>query len=280
MYGRRSAGPSRGFGMGRILVALVVAAFALISYFNSREVNPYTGETQYIGISKEQEVAMGLQSAPQMEQEYGGPHPDQEAQDGLDEICQELIKNSVAAETGYPFECTLLADPETINAFALPGGPVFITAALYNRLETDGQLAGVMGHEIGHVVARHSAQRIAKQQLTQGLTGAVVIAAYDPNNPGSARTVQMAALIGGLVNMRYGREDELESDRLGVRFLADAGYDPRAMIKVMEILAEAGGGGGQPEFFSTHPNPENRISEIEAAIAQEFPDGVPEGLVE
>ena len=159
-----------------------------------------------------------------------------------------------------------------------PGGQMFLTAALYDRLETEGQVAGVMAHEIGHVVARHSAERIAKAELTQGLTGAVVIASYDPDNPRSQQTAQAAAMIGQLVNMKFGRDDELESDRLAVRFMADAGYDPRSLIGVMEVLAEAGGPNRTPEFFSTHPNPENRIAEIREAIAAEFPNGVPEGL--
>jgi predicted Zn-dependent protease len=128
------------------------------------------------------------------------------------------------------------------------------------------------------VVARHSAQRIAKQQLSQGLTGAAVMAAYDPNDPRSANTAQVAALISNVVNMRFGREDELQSDRLGVQFMAEAGYDPRALIGVMEILAEASSG-GPPEFFSTHPNPDNRIQQIQQAIVQQFPNGVPDGLM-
>jgi len=172
-----------------------------------------------------------------------------------------------------------LADAETVNAFALPGGQVFITAALFERLQTEGQLAGVLGHEIGHVVARHSAEHIAKAQLMEGLTGAAVIAAYDPENPSSAQRAQMAAVVGQLVSMKYGRDDELESDQLGVRFMTEAGYDPNALIGVMQILAESGGG-GQPEFFSTHPNPENRVEKIEAAIAAEYPDGVPDGLIQ
>jgi predicted Zn-dependent protease len=160
-----------------------------------------------------------------------------------------------------------------VNAFALPGGQVFITDALASRLETEGQLAGVFGHEIGHVVARHGAQRIAKSQLTNGLIGAVAVASEDQ------RTAMMAAMIGQLVNMKYGRNDELESDRIGVKMMADAGYDPRAMIRVMEVLAEASKGGAPPEFFSTHPNPENRIGRIQEAIDAEFPNGVPEGLI-
>lgn len=274
----RSSG--RGLSKGRIIIALVMAALALISYFGSREYNPITEQDQYVGISRDQEIALGLQAAPEMAQQHGGLDPSDEAQSFLDDICARLIDNSVARQAEWPYECHLLADEQTINAFALPGGQMFLTAALYDRLETEGQVAGVMAHEIGHVLARHSAQRIAQMQLTQGLTGAAVIATYDPDNPRSQQTAQVAALIGQLVNMRFSRDDELESDRLGVRLMAESGYDPRSLIDVMRVLDEASQGARPPEFFSTHPNPENRIQEIEQAIAAEFPDGVPDGLIE
>jgi predicted Zn-dependent protease len=172
----------------------------------------------------------------------------------------------------------VLDDPETINAFALPGGQVFITEGLLRRLKTDGQLAGVLGHEIAHVVARHGAEHIAKQQLTEGLTGAAVLATYDPSNPSSRNSAAVAAMLGQLVNMRFGRQDELESDQLGVRFSSEAGYDPRSMIELMKILEQSSQGNRPPEFFSTHPNPENRISRIQEAIQKQYPNGVPEGL--
>ncbi len=268
----------RSFNLGRIAVAVVMVVISLISYFGSSAFNDVTEETQFVGIDPEQEIVLGLEAAPEMAQQFGGLVDDPQLQAFLDDVCQRIISRSEAGSTDWPFECHLLADPQTINAFALPGGPLFITAALFEELQTEGQLAGVMAHEIGHVVARHSAQQIAKQQLTQGLTGAAVIATYDPQNPSSAQTAQMAQLIGQLVNMKYGRDDELQSDRLGVQFMAEAGYDPRAMIDVMEILAAASDGARQPEFFSTHPNPENRIARIEEAIAAQFPNGVPEGL--
>ena len=136
-----------------------------------------------------------------------------------------------------------------------------------------------LAHEVGHVVARHSAEHLAKARLTQGLTGAAVIATYDSDHPSSQRTAAFAALIGQLINIRFGRQDELESDRLGVRFTSEAGYDPRAMVGVMEVLAEASAGQSRPpEFFSTHPNPERRVERIKAAIEEKFPDGVPGGL--
>lgn len=269
---------NRRFGAGRLLVGLVMAVIALISYFGSREFNPITQEDQYVGISREQEIALGLRAAPEMTAQYGGLLPDEQAQAFIDETCNRLITRSEVLETDWPFECHLLADPETINAFALPGGQVFITRALYEQLQTEGQVAGVLAHEIGHVVARHAAQQIAKQELTQGLTGAVVIASYDPQDRSSQATAQIALVVGQLLNLRYSREHELESDRLAVRFMAEAGYDPRALIGVMEVLA-AEGGPQPPEFFSTHPNPDNRIQQIEEAIAAEFPNGVPADLV-
>lgn len=270
--------PQGGFGKTRLLIGLVVAAFAVFSYFSSSVYNPVTGEKQHVSITPEQEIALGLQAEPEMAQQYGGLHPDAKAQGLVDAVGRKVVANSAAAQSGYPFAFHLLADPQTVNAFALPGGQVFITAALLSRLETEGQLAGVLGHEVGHVVARHGAQRIAQQELTQGLTGAVLLSTYDPADPSSQNTAQIAMVIGNLVNLKYGREDELQSDRLGVRFMAEAGYDPQGLIRVMEILEQASGGARQPEFFSTHPNPENRIARIQAAIQEQFPGGVPPGL--
>jgi predicted Zn-dependent protease len=149
---------------------------------------------------------------------------------------------------------------------------VFITEGLLRRLETEAELAGVLGHEIGHVIARHSSERLAKQQLTQGLLGALVVGSGDYS------TAQIGQIVGSMINMSYGRDDELEADALGIRIMAEGRYDPRALIRVMEVLAKASGGSRQPEFFSTHPAPENRSTRIKEAIAKQFPNGVPEGL--
>ncbi len=268
----------RGLTGGRLIVGLIVALIALVSYFGSSVFNPVTGENQRISISPEQEIALGLQAAPEMAQQFGGLSSDQQAQAHLNQVCERLVQSSDVNQTEWRFTCSLLADQQTINAFALPGGPLFITEALLGRMETEGQLAAVMAHEISHVVARHSAEHIAKSQLLNGLSGAVVLASYDPNNPESQGTAQVAAMVSQLVNLSFGRDDELESDRLGVRFMAQAGYDPRSMLKTMEVIAAAGGDSRPPEFFSTHPNPENRLDRIEEAIQEEFPDGVPDGL--
>jgi predicted Zn-dependent protease len=247
-------------------MAGAIALFSIISYFGSRQDNPVTGETQYINISTDQEIALGLQAAPQMEQEFGGEDPSASDQAVVDEIGNKIVQNSPAGNSPYQFDFHLLSDPQTVNAFALPGGQVFITRALYDNLQTEGELAGVLGHEIGHVVARHSAEQIAKTQLTEGLTGAAVIATYDPNNPASANSAQVAALIGQLITLKFSRSDELEADRLGVCFMNDTGYDPNEMIAVMKILQSLESGNRPPEFLSTHPDPGNRIQQIQLDI--------------
>jgi predicted Zn-dependent protease len=266
MYRYPTASRRGGSFSGRLIFAAIIAAVSLLSYFGSRQDNPVTGEAQYIGITVEQEIALGLQAAPQMAEEFGGLDPDESAQAIVDQIGNSVVQSSPANQTPYEYDFHLLEDSQTINAFALPGGQIFITRALFDRLETEGQLAGVLGHEIGHVVARHSAEHIAKAQLTEGLTGAAVLATYDPDNPSSANTAQIAALIGQLINLKFGRDDELEADALGVCFMNDTGYDPNEMVNVMQILEAASQGNEPPEFFSTHPSPENRIERIQQAI--------------
>jgi len=265
-------------GIIKFIAALLIAAVSLVSYWCNRQENEFTGEVQHVDMTVEQEIALGLQAAPEMASQYGGLHPDQQAAARVKEIGQRLVSKTKVSETPYEFDFHLLADEQTVNAFALPGGQIFITAGLLRKLTTEGQLAGVLGHEIGHVVGRHSAQQLAKAKLTQGLTGAAAIATYDPDNPSSQTGAIAAAMIGKLLNMRYGREDELESDRLAVRLTGESGYDPRAMIEVMRILEQASGGARGPEFAQTHPNPGNRIAAIEQAIQQEYPQGLPSGL--
>jgi beta-barrel assembly-enhancing protease len=257
----------RGSGCsGRLIMAAAIALFSIIAYFGSKQDNPITGETQYVNITPEQEIALGLQAAPQMAAEFGGEDENPNDQALVDDVGNRILQGSPAGNSPYEYDFHLLRDDQTINAFALPGGQIFITRALYDKLQTEGELAGVLGHEISHVVARHSAEQIAKTQLTEGLTGAAVIAAYDPNNPASANSAQVAMLIGQLINLKFGRDDELEADRYGVCFMNDAGYDPNEMISVMQILEASSSGNQPPEFFSTHPSPANRIQRIQEDI--------------
>lgn len=256
----------RGAGTGRfklmLIIGLAMAAFQAFKYFTNVQINPVTGETQRIQWTPEEEVQLGLQSAPQMAQQHGGLHPDQQAQDMVDRVGLRLVQNTVAAKSGYPFDFHLLADDRVVNAFALPGGQCFITAALFNQLQNEDQLAGVMGHEIGHVLERHGAERMAKSGFIQGLIQSVLI-----GSGGDHSMAQIANVVGNTINMKYGREQELESDRWGVEMLIDAGYDPEHMIGVMDILEKSAGGGERaPEWQSSHPSPDNRREQIRELI--------------
>jgi len=250
----------KGFSL-KIIIAVGIIIFSFIKYWSNTDNNPWTGRKQHISIEPQQEILLGLQSAPEMTQEFGGLFPDEQLQQLVDKVGKRLVEYSIAKETPYQYEFHLLRDPNTINAFALPGGQVFITYGLLSKLQNEDQLAGVLGHEIGHVLGRHSAERIAKQDLTGGIINGVII-----GSDGNQSAAQTATMIGNLVNMKYGREDELESDELGVKILIDAGYNPEEMIGVMEILKSAANGQKVPEFQSTHPDPDNRIEKIKQAI--------------
>jgi len=242
----------------KVFIGLAIVAFAVFQYYSSESTNEFTGETQYVNLTTQEEIAMGLQAAPSMMQQHGGLLQNQQAQDQLDRVGNRLVQSGIAKNTQYQWDFHLLADTQTINAFALPGGQCFITAALYNQLENEDQLAGVIGHEIGHVIARHSAERLEQMKLSQGVVTGASVATEGGG--------EMAAAITQMVTMKYGRGDELQSDDLGVKMMIDAGYDPYQMIGVMEILAAAGGSNRVPEFQSTHPDPENRIQKIKEAI--------------
>ena len=247
---------SRGSWKIRILIGLAIVAFAFVQRCSNKEENPYTGRVQNINMTAEQEIAIGLQSAPQMAQQHGGLYPDERLQAFFDAVGKKLVNNSIARETPYQYDFHLLADDKTINAFALPGGQCFITHALFKELN-EAQLAGVLGHEIGHVIGRHSAERIAETNFWRTVSMGASVGADAGDIVGS---------IGQNTLLKNGRGDELESDELGVLFMMQAGYDPYEMIEVMKILKAAAGPNRVPEFQSTHPDPENRIEKIKAAI--------------
>ncbi len=257
----------------RFIIAGIMALIGLFTYFTATQDNPITGESQRVRFTPEQEIALGLEAAPQMAEQMGGLHPSDDVQKYVNAVGQTVVQNSAAKDSPYKFQFHVLADPKTVNAFALPGGPIFITAALLAQLQNEAQLAGVLGHEVGHVIGRHAAEHMAKGQLTQILVGAAGVAG---SGDGSGQQAAMvASMVGNMINLKYGRSDELESDGLGIRFMAEAGFDPRAMAGVMDILEKASGGGrGGVEWLQTHPNPGNLRESIQSEIAKKFPDGV------
>ncbi len=275
--------PRSPFGgdMIRWVGALIIALFGLAMYMFRTETNPVTGERQHIAMNVDQEKALGLQAAPEMAEKMGGeidPRDDDRAA-LVSEVGRRIVRRSDANRSPYVdnFHFHLLNDPKTINAFALPGGQVFITRALFDRLQDEAQLAGVLGHEIGHVIERHSAQQMASGQLGQLLTTAVGVGASGGDDRGQKATMA-AAMANQMLSLRYSRGDESQADGIGLKYMAQAGYDPRQMLAVMQILKEASEGNRQPEFLATHPLPETRLEAIKQEIQRTYPGGVPSDL--
>lgn len=262
---------------GRLIIALLIALFGWFMYMHNVEENPITKERQHVSITPAEEVKLGLESAPEMAREMGGevPSSDPRAKE-VQYIGQYLVSHTIAKNSPWKFQFHLLADEKTVNAFALPGGQIFITLGLLNRMQTEAQLAGVLGHEMGHVIERHAAEQMATGQLGQILTVAVGTAASsDQSNSG----YQIAAVVNKVIQLRYSRNDESEADTWGLKLMSDSGFDPRAMLEVMKVLKEASGGGGEgSEIFQTHPNPDLRIKQIEAYLVKNPPaTGLTEG---
>lgn len=253
----------------RVIMALLIIGGTLVYHWmgTTKYQNEFTGREQTLALATPQEeIALGLQSAPQMIKESGGLSRDAAGRALVENVGRRLIASTAAKQTPYQFKFHLLSDARTVNAFALPGGQIFITEALFRRLKSEDQLAGVLGHEMGHVVGRHSNEQMANSRLWSGLAqGLGVLLSDGHSNTGA----QIAQMVAQYKVMKFSRDDESESDALGVRFMMQAGYNPEALIGVMEILAEASGGAGGSDFMSSHPSPENRMEKIREVIARE-----------
>ena len=241
---------------------LVVAACA---------VNPATGRREFSLVSESEEIQMGREADPQITASIGLVD-DTGLQAYVSGVGMRLAE--VSERRNLPWSFKVVDDP-VVNAFALPGGFIYVTRGILAHFDSEAELAGVLGHEIGHVTARHSANQISRQQLQQLGLGVGMIFSETVREYGS-----LAAAGLQLMNLSFSRGDETQSDELGLRYLGRLSYDPEAMVGVFEMLAQAGGGaeGGRiPEWQLTHPYPENREAHIREIIAR---DGMPlEGRV-
>jgi beta-barrel assembly-enhancing protease len=188
----------------------------------------------------------------------------------VQKIGQTLVEASDAHNSPWQFQFHLLADPKVVNAFALPGGQIFITWGLLSKLDTEAELAGVLGHEMGHVIERHAAQQMAKGQLGQWMIVAFVTGASDQTSNAST-PMMIASLVNNVIQMRFSRHDESQADTWGLKIMEETGYNPLAMIQVMEVLKAAGGKGAPLAIFQTHPDPDLRIQQIQEYLAANPP---------
>ena len=246
----------------------LVVLLAMLLPLAGCSTNQATGRSQFLPLSWDEEVKLGSEAAPQFIEQSGGELPDQGIVRYVREMGAKLAAQSEMPDIEWEF---FILDSQVINAFALPGGKVFISRGLMEKMDNEAQLAGVIGHEIGHVTARHGNERMGKAMIAQG----VILAAGIGGAVSDEEWLQVlgvgTAVGGQLFLLKYSRSNELEADALGVRYIAKVGYNPVGQIQVMEILREASGGAAPPEWLSTHPASDTRIENLEELITQNYP---------
>lgn len=247
--------------IARLRARLSASALAGLALAAACATNPVSGKSELALVSESQEIAMGREGAAAVKATIG-LHPDAGLQSYVNRIGQALAARSERPQLAWEFH---VLDDASVNAFALPGGFIFVTRGLLTHMTNEAELASVIGHENGHVAARHSVQQISRQQvaaLTLGL-GSVL-------SPAIAKYGDIAGAGVGLLFLKYGRDDETQADQLGFRYALAGGYDTREMVGVFEMLqrsAQMSGGGRLPEWQSTHPDPGNRIARVQGMVS-------------
>lgn len=232
--------------------------------------NPATGQSQLNILSESREITLGEEASPQFLAEYGGALPDAQVLSYVRGLGRQLAAVSERPELPWSFE---VVDSSVINAFALPGGKVFISRGLLAKMTNEAQLAGVLGHEIGHVTAQHIGQQMTRATGIQlGLVVAGVAASMSDEDLLAVLGVAGGEMAAGVYLLKFGRDQEHQADELGLRYMTRLGFDPMGQVQVMRILKDASGGGGSVEFLSTHPLPESRIERLEGMIRERYPD--------
>ncbi len=245
----------------------------LLFFLASCAVNPVTGEKELMLVSESREIRIGREAAPSLKWEFGGPYHDPALESYLEKIVKRLWENSERPYLPVKFYIQNTSVP---NAFALPGY-VAITRGLLSEMENEAQFAAVMGHETGHVMARHTARRLSRMMLRQ--LGLAIGAAALEGRSGRDTLLTLGAAGSSLLLLKYDRDEEIEADRLGVRYMAMLGYDPYEAVSAHKILQKAvndylrrlggkhaGGDGPTAGLFSTHPAEEVRLREIRDMI--------------
>ena len=232
----------------------------LLVFLAGCAVNAVTGQEELMFFSDDKDVELGNKYAPQIEKALGGRFPDENLQNYVNRVGQRVVRFCHRPDIAYYFT---VVDQRAVNAFAVPGGHVFITRGLLEKLDSEAQLAAILGHEVGHVVARDTMAALSRQI---GMTALVAAAAV--GDAGGDLT-QAAGFITGVLTLQYSRDDEKAADLVGMAYMIQAGYDPQGAVQTMRILQEL-----QTvrhiEFFSTHPNPDNRIAYLEDRIERRY----------
>jgi predicted Zn-dependent protease len=256
--------------MRRNPTPIAIGAHLTLAFAAGCTTNPATGRSQFVTMTTHQEIALGTEAMPALTKEYGGEVASPQLREYVRGVGLKLAQHTEAEGPSLPWEFTVL-DSDVINAFALPGGKVFISRGLLEKFENEAQVAGVLGHEIGHVTAQHTDERVTQASLIAFGTGLAGVATRDSG--GWAQAVPLIVGAGGQgYLLTFSRSQESEADTLGLKYMTRAGYDPHGMLEVLGVLRDASEGGQPPEFLSTHPHPETRIDTVTKLLQGPYRD--------
>jgi predicted Zn-dependent protease len=223
-------------------------------------VNPITGQQELMFIGESQDLEIGKKYAPELEKQMGGKIANEALQNYVDSVGQKVAK--VSHRRGWEYHFTAL-DDDMVNAFALPGGYIFITKGMLEQLTTEAQLASVLAHETAHVVARDTAALMSREIGIEILLAAVT-------SESTSQTARTAAnLTRQIIGLRFSRTDEKDADLAGMDYMVRAGYNPNGMVETMQMLQNQQKV-NTIEFFSTHPSPENRVAYLKVRIESRY----------
>jgi len=215
-------------------------------------------------INEQKEIQIGQETHGQFEKEFGGKYPDPQLQTYVSNVGMNVAR--YAGRSNLPWQFAVL-NSKQVNAFAVPGGYIYITQGLLFRLENEAMLAGVLGHEAAHIAHRHSVQQMQRAQTAQGLSTVVGVVG---SVFGYGWAGDVTGAVASISLMKYGRDQEKQSDLSGLKYMTQAAYDPRGMVQTMTVLQQAAGKGGAPEFLSSHPNPGNRLTYLKETIQKKY----------
>lgn len=246
---------NRKYIIGFILI-IMISLLSFFLFFRKTQVNPITGKKQHISMTIQQEIEFGLECAPDMAANYGGLHPDTKIQNKVKNIGQKLVAVKQISKSPFQFDFHVLADSQIINTVSFPGGQIFITNGLLKLLKTDDDIAAVLSHEIGHVISRHTTEKLSGFNILESFKDSSnVVMEYTPS--------EISKYISDILKLTFNEKEEEEADELCVKYLVNAGYDPNSLSKVLVVLKEKS---DAKDFLNRHPASESRIDHAKTAV--------------
>ena len=244
-----------------IMALLVVSLLMLMGLRHGKE---QAAAAAVPTLTQSQEIALGQQAVPALAQLHGGLSADAKQQAMVSRVGEHIVSTTDAARSGWKFEFHLLTEPNTLDAYSLPGGQILITTALLNHFQTEGELAAALSQQIAHVMARDVAHSLKAQGMTTAILG----------------NGDVSQLVPEVVKFNFTPEQELKADTMALKLMSQAGYSPNAMLGLLRVLSNAYYAKADVAYFTTHPNASTRVKNIQDGIVSLYPTGVPKNLSE